>query len=67
MPIDLILSPDPRIQHYRKQYTTDELLRLALTMLDEAAKQQRGKRRWLQNNLTLEVIRDRVAHPSKEE
>jgi hypothetical protein len=51
-----------KIAKYRLHYTTAELLSLALNMLDEAAKQQRGRNRWLTDNLTLEVIRDRVKH-----
>jgi hypothetical protein len=50
------------VERYRKLFTTAELLRLAVTMLDKAAKEQRGKR-WLHDNLTLEVMRDRVANP----
>ncbi len=49
-----------KIAHYRTQYSTGDLLVLALGMLDNAAKEQRGKKRWLTNNLTLEVIRDHV-------
>lgn len=52
------------------EYTTEELLGLALKMLDVAAQEQRGERarglkeRWLTNNTTLEVIRYRVENPT---
>jgi hypothetical protein len=49
--------------HYRPEYSTEELLRLALTMLDSARTDQIEKRRgktWLIKNLTLEVIRARI-------
>lgn len=52
------------IAKYRNQYTTAELLRCALGMLDSAAEQQRGAKAFLHNNLTLEVIRDRVQKPT---
>ncbi len=51
------------VPKYSKQYTTAELLELALTMLDTAASEQRGKKQWLSHNLTLEVIRHRVHNP----
>ena len=52
---------DDQVQYWNKRYTTEELLALALNMLDEAAsREQRSKKRWLTNNLTLEVIRARV-------
>jgi hypothetical protein len=46
---------------YREEYSTEELLRLALDMLDAAAERQRGKNAFLHNNTALEIIRDRVA------
>ena len=42
-------------------WTTERLLRCALSMLDECAKDQRRRKdQWLVNNHTLEVIRVRV-------
>lgn len=49
-----------KIAQYVNQYTPNELLRLALGMLDQAALKQRGKNAFLHNNLTLEVIRAKV-------
>ncbi len=49
-------------------YTTDELLKYALIMLDEAREEQaksRRKSKWLVGNVTLEVIRQRVAENDK--
>lgn len=61
------MSPAPRqpitkedMQRHRAMYSTAELLRMALGMLDAAA--ERGDE-WLHNNTTLEVIRDRVRNP----
>jgi hypothetical protein len=45
----------------RSDYSTDELLEMALHMLDRAAEQQSGYKAFLHNNMTLEVIRDRVS------
>ena len=47
-------------------YPTDQLLELALAMLDRARREQTGERmplddNWLANNLTLEFIRAKVA------
>ena len=47
-------------------YPTDQLLELALAMLDRARREQVGERmplsdNWLANNLTLEIIRAKVA------
>jgi hypothetical protein len=49
-----------------RNYTTDQLLELALTLLDRARREQSGERMpinddWLANNLTLEIIRAKVA------
>jgi hypothetical protein len=41
-------------------YSDADLLRMALTMLDVAKEQQKGKNKWLTNNSTLEAIRQRV-------
>jgi len=48
----------------RPEYSTNELLKLALTMLDVARENQVERKRnqnWLVKNTTLEVIRARVA------
>jgi hypothetical protein len=47
-------------------YPTDQLLELALAMLDRARREQTGERmpitdNWLGNNFTLEIIRAKVA------
>ncbi len=42
------------------KYNSYELLVMALKMLDQAALQQRGKKAFLHNNMTLEVIRNHV-------
>jgi hypothetical protein len=47
-------------------YQTDQLLELALALLDRARREQTGERmpineNWLANNLTLEIIRAKVA------
>jgi hypothetical protein len=47
-------------------YTTDQLLEFAFTLLDRARREQSGERlpindSWLENNLTLEIIRAKVA------
>jgi hypothetical protein len=47
-------------------HTTEQLLELALAMLDRARREQTGERMpiydtWLGNNLTLEIIREKVA------
>jgi hypothetical protein len=47
-------------------YQTDRLLELALAMLDRARREQTSERmpindNWLANNLTLEIIRAKVA------
>jgi hypothetical protein len=47
-------------------YQTNQLLELALAMLDRARREQVGERmplsdNWLANNLTLEIIRAKVA------
>ncbi len=47
----------------RPEYSTNELLKLALTMLDVARENQIERKRnqkWLIDNTTLEVIRARV-------
>ena len=47
----------------RPEYSTEELLRLALQMLDSARTNQIEKRRgqvWLIKNVTLETIRART-------
>lgn len=46
------------------EYSTERLLKMALTMLDLAAEQQltaRRKDKWLSNNSTTDAIRQRVA------
>jgi hypothetical protein len=52
---------DKTVLRYRRQYTTNELLRLACRML-EADRDLHGAS-WLADNLTLAVIRDRVDNP----
>jgi Trp operon repressor len=47
-------------------YQTDQLLELALAMLDRARREQTGERmpiidNWLGTNFTLEIIRAKVA------
>jgi hypothetical protein len=47
-------------------YTTDQLLEFALALLDRARREQSGERlpindNWLADNLTLEIIRAKVA------
>jgi hypothetical protein len=46
-------------------HTTERLLELALTMLDDARREQNNDRlpanNWLTNNFTLEIIRGKVA------
>jgi hypothetical protein len=47
-------------------YTTDQLLEFALTLLDRARREQSDERMpindsWLADNLTLEIIRAKVA------
>jgi hypothetical protein len=47
-------------------YQSDQLLELALAMLDRARREQTGERmpiidNWLGNNFTLEIIRAKVA------
>jgi hypothetical protein len=46
-------------------HTTERLLELALTMLDDARREQNDDRlpvnNWLTNNITLEIIRAKVA------
>jgi hypothetical protein len=46
-------------------HTTERLLELALTMLDDARREQNNDRlpanNWLTNNFTLEIIRTKVA------
>jgi hypothetical protein len=47
-------------------YQTDQLLELALAMLDRARREQTGERipimdNWLGDNFTLEIIRAKVA------
>lgn len=52
------------------QHSTEYLLCCALTMLDEARKEQsksRRKDKWLTNNQSLEVIRQRVVEIKKAE
>jgi hypothetical protein len=49
-----------KVEKYVEEYTTVELLKIALKMLDGAAEKQRGKNAFLHNNLTLEVIRAKV-------
>lgn len=49
-----------------RNYTTAQLLELALTLLDRARREQTGERlpindNWLADNLTLEIIRAKVA------
>jgi hypothetical protein len=49
-----------------RNYPTDQLLELALAMLDRARREQTGERmpitdNWLGNNFTLEIIREKVA------
>jgi hypothetical protein len=49
-----------------RNYQTDQLLELALAMLDRARREQTGERipindNWLGNNFTLEIIRAKVA------
>jgi hypothetical protein len=49
-----------------RSYTTDQLLEFALTLLDRARREQAGERmpitdNWLADNLTLEIIRAKVA------
>jgi hypothetical protein len=49
-----------------RNYTTDQLLELALALLDRARRELSGERMpisdsWLANNLTLEIIRAKVA------
>jgi hypothetical protein len=49
-----------------RNYTTDQLLEFALALLDKARREQSGERmpttdNWLANNLTLEIIRAKVA------
>jgi hypothetical protein len=47
-------------------YTTEKLLETALSLLDNARREQAGERmltndNWLENNFTLEIIRTKVA------
>jgi hypothetical protein len=46
-------------------YTTERLLELALTMLEDARREQNTDQlpanNWLKNNFTLEIIRTKVA------
>lgn len=49
-----------KVKKYVEEYSTAELLEMALKMLDVAAERQRGKNAFLHNNLTLEVIRAKV-------
>jgi hypothetical protein len=47
------------------RYTTDQLLEFALTLLDRVRREQNGERNpiinnWLEDNLTLEIIRAKV-------
>jgi hypothetical protein len=49
-----------------RNYTTDQLLEVALALLDRARREQSAERmpindNWLTNNLTLEIIRAKVA------
>ena len=48
-----------------KSHTTERLLDLALTMLDDARREQNNVQlpanNWLTNNFTLEIIRAKVA------
>ena len=49
-----------------RTYTTDQLLECALTLLDRARREQSDERmpindNWLADNLTLEIIRAKVA------
>jgi hypothetical protein len=49
-----------------RNYTTDQLLELVLTLLDRARREQASERmpindNWLVDNLTLEIIRAKVA------
>jgi hypothetical protein len=48
-----------------KSHTTKHLLELALTMLDDARREQNNVQlpanNWLTNNFTLEIIRAKVA------
>jgi hypothetical protein len=49
-----------------RNYTTDQLLEFALTLLDRARREQAGERlpindNWLADNITLEIIRAKVA------
>ena len=54
------------VAKYRHQYSTAELLKLALTMLDVAAEENaHDEKHWLHDNKTVAVIRDRVANPSR--
>jgi hypothetical protein len=53
----------PRAADY---YTTEQLLESALALLDNARREQTDERlpitdKWLSNNLTLEIIRAKVA------
>jgi hypothetical protein len=48
-----------------RNYTTDQLLEFAFTLLDRARREQAGERlpindNWLADNLTLEIIRAKV-------
>jgi hypothetical protein len=49
-----------------RNYTTDQLLEVALALLDRARREQSAERmpindNWLTNNFTLEIIRAKVA------
>ena len=53
----------PRVAN---NYTTEQLLKTALALLDNARREQVGERmlindNWLANNFTLEIIRAKVA------
>jgi hypothetical protein len=58
-----------RVKANAPQYSTAQLLEMALHMLDVAREEQSGRKpvnkQWLTDNLTLEVIRDHVANFSK--
>jgi hypothetical protein len=47
-------------QRKAAEFSTEELLRMALAMLETARNEQRKGNRWLVHNLTLETIRAKV-------
>jgi hypothetical protein len=57
------MNISPRVAN---NYTTEKLLETALSLLDNARREQAGERmltndNWLVNNFTLEIIRAKVA------